>query len=772
MKLKNYQEKNIERLVDLVFEQLDIDGMRRKIVFQAPTGAGKTVMMTEAMCRIHETIADNDCQYNRVAFVWIAPNALHIQSYMSMKNAMSETKRLSPIIYDEMDLGCDGYIKPGEVLFVNWQSINKEKNVMVRGSEQVASIYDIFERTTIAHNIPIVCIIDEEHMFAGEKAKQSEKVLSRMNPKLEVRISATPQTLQPDAFIKIDRTQVINEGMIKMGISLNPAIKGGDTDYGMNMYLLGEAMKKREKLAEAYERIGKKINPLLLIQLPNDSSESMSEDEVKLKEGIMQILEAMHGSTVSNGKVAVWLSGEKQNLEGIERFDSTANVLLFKQAIAMGWDCPRAAVLLIFRKLSSEAFTIQTVGRIMRMPEQRFYNDPILNTGYVYTDLSADVIKIEPDAMDYITLQHSNLRDEIDGQLKLKSFKQERSNKENNELKVDFRRILKQRMAEEWTMVYEPAMFDFEAEEGDTTAYRNTTLENRKKLSKKHVNLDIQSIKVEIPADMDILDEEGLVVVENKTGFAKTPGEISEIFKKFCNDRLNGWQKSKCTGILQSALINAMEELFDIFETDAMRIICSKQNQPVFIDLIQKTLDYYKRNVLQKELRSQKGVVECEWNLPMVRDYKDSTHHLDESVKNHALMPYYEQNNVSLPEQKFTRYLEKNTEYIEWWYKNGDSGAEHFAVKYTSSEGRDALFFVDYIIKLKNGTLCLFDTKTENSDREAPYKHNALIDYLAENGNGKMIGGIIIENNGNWKYCPMKIENTIDIINWNTFQPF
>ena len=102
MKLKGYQEAKIKELVDKTIEQLDIDGMRRKIVFQAPTGAGKTVMVTEAMCRLHETIADSDCQYNRVAFIWIAPNALHIQSYQSMKNGFTETQRLTPVIYDEL----------------------------------------------------------------------------------------------------------------------------------------------------------------------------------------------------------------------------------------------------------------------------------------------------------------------------------------------------------------------------------------------------------------------------------------------------------------------------------------------------------------------------------------------------------------------------------------------------------------------------------------------------------------------------------------------
>ena len=480
MKLKGYQEAKIKELVDKTIEQLDIDGMRRKIVFQAPTGAGKTVMVTEAMCRLHETIADSDCQYNRVAFIWIAPNALHIQSYQSMKNSFTETQRLTPVIYDELDLGNDGYIKPGEVFFVNWQSINKKKNVMVRGSEQNSSIYDIIERTTEDHDIPVVCIIDEEHMFAGANATKSEKVLRQINPKVEIRISATPKTLQPDAFIKIDRSQVINEGMIKMGISLNPALKGAKTDDALNMFLLQQAMKKRNQLAEAYKKLGININPLLLIQLPNDDSAAMSQDEVNLKDNIIQALDVLHDTRTTNiekKKLAIWLSGEKTNLDGIEDPKSGVDVLIFKQAIAMGWDCPRAAVLLIYRKLSSESFTIQTVGRIMRMPQQRFYNDPMLNTGYVYTDLSADMIKIEADSIDYINMQHAFRRDGLQN-VELKSWKEERSNKENNVLRSDFKRVMLDYMSKHLAVTQQTAL-NFWEEEDDKNRFDNNILKNR-----------------------------------------------------------------------------------------------------------------------------------------------------------------------------------------------------------------------------------------------------------------------------------------------------
>lgn len=771
MILKQYQETKVQELVNKTIAQLNIDGMRRTIVFQAPTGAGKTVMATEAMCRLHEEIASSDCQYSQVAYIWIAPNALHVQSYLSMKNALSETHRLTPVEYDELDLSFDGYIRPGEVFFVNWQSIYNDNRVIVRGNEMIPPIYDIIDRTTRVHNIPIVCIIDEEHMFTGKNARQSEKVLDKINPKVEIRISATPKTLQPDELIKIDRSQVINEGMIKTNISLNPALKGAKTDDAVNMYLLEQAVKKREQLAQAYKKLGININPLLLIQLPNDGKETMTADEETLMESILIKLGAQYGMTTDNGKVGVWLSQEKKNLEGISKNDSMVNVLVFKQAIAMGWDCPRAGVLAIYRKLSSETFTIQTVGRIMRMPQQRFYTDPVLNIGYVYTDLSADVIKIEPDDMDYIRKLHSYKREGLQN-VALRSYKKERSNKENNVLRSDFKKILHKRMAEAWTLTYQPSLFSWDEEEDENTQHSNQVAENRRKAS-EHILLNISRVQVEIPSDMILLDEEGETRVENKAGFARTPYELKQVFDKFCLSMLNGWSKSQCISILESAILDALETLFEIFETDAYKVVCSKQNQPKFADLISRALKYYKEEVMPKVRISETGYIYYQWIVPEVRDYKDNTYTEIADIRNHAMLPYYELNTVSSPERRFTDFLEENSQYIDWWYKNGDNGSEHFAIPYTNSLGRQALFYVDYVIRMKSGVIFLFDTKSENSDPEAPNKHNALIDYLSEewNANHEVRGGVIIENNHNWKFSPLKIANTSDLGGWNSFFP-
>ena len=85
--------------------------------------------------------------------------------------------------------------------------------------------------------------------------------------------------------------------------------------------------------------------------------------------------------------------------------------------------------------------------------------------------------------------------------------------------------------------------------------------------------------------------------------------------------------------------------------------------------------------------------------------------------------------------------------------------------------GTKSLFYIDFIIRMKNGTVLLFDTKSAGSDLEAPNKHNALIDYIAANPSINPKGGVIIFDGHNWKYSPCHIENTNDLSGWDSFFP-
>ena len=394
MKSLAYQQKAVTELVDKTIRLLNLGGQRNKLVFEATTGAGKTVMACQMLAGLMDELHDRgDSRYQEVAFIWFAPRKLHIQSYEKLKGAFEETRTLRPIMFDELDQN-EG-IRPGEILFVNWESVNKENNVMVREGDSSLSLYEITDRTKEEFGLPIVAIIDEEHMFWSKTADKSAAVLDRINPAVEIRISATPKTANPKEKVTVYRQDVIAAEMIKKEVVLNPEIELNFSDeLELNANLIKAALDKRNQIAEAYKAVGSNVNPLLLIQLPNDTKESMTTEDTAIADQVKKYLEVMCGITTDNHRLAVWLAGEKENLIDLEKPDNLTEVLLFKEAIALGWDCPRAAVLLIFRKLQSDQFTIQTVGRIMRMPEQKHYQKEILNSGYVFTDIAKDKIQI------------------------------------------------------------------------------------------------------------------------------------------------------------------------------------------------------------------------------------------------------------------------------------------------------------------------------------------------------------------------------------------
>ena len=785
MKEIKYQQKYVRELVDKTIDLLRLTGHRKTLIFKAPTGSGKTVMASQMLANLTEELQSRgDSPYQQVAFIWIAPNKLHQQSYFKMKNYFTETRLLKPVMYDEIDQS-EGVIRPREILFVNWESINKEKNVMVRDSEQNASLYEITRRTQEEQGLPIIVVIDEEHLFWSKSADKSAKVLQKINPKVEIRISATPKT-NSDHKVTISREEVVREEMIKKQVVLNPDItKSYNDENELNIHLMQCALEKRKQLAEAYKKerlrvgdgtsgMGTNINPLLLIQLPNDTTESMTAEDSAIATQVKTYLKEIKDITTDNKKLAVWLPGEKENLEGLEEPDSMTEVLLFKQAIALGWDCPRAAVLLIFRKLQSNQFTIQTVGRILRMPEQKFYMNDLLNVGYVYTDISKDQIQIVAEDMDYLNkdalqaIRRENLQN-----VALQSYYSVYKSSDRNRLGPDFKKELIDCFSRNWLVKWQQFSFSFDDEEiPDSEPDESIAAQNRKQVEhNEHIKFDVLRLGVEVPENIVFQNEVGIIDIDKRERreFAKSAGEVHRIYIDYCRSLLGGFEKAHSTDVLAGYLLQAMEELFELFETDAMKVILYHANKPKFTDIITKALANYERKLQERQRKAKERAFEkYTWEVPAERLYKESTHHVMPKVEEHALLPFIELNTVSTPERRFSEFLEANKDYIDWWYKNGDEGKQHYSIPYENSQGEKALFYVDFVIRMKNGKVFLFDTKTENSDSEAPKKHNALIDYMSDKD---LQGGVIVEYNDVWYYSPLHIITTSDVRGWDAFFP-
>ena len=478
----------------------------------------------------------------------------------------------------------------------------------------------------------------------------------------------------------------------------------------------------------------------------------------------------------------MWLNNRHENLENIEGFNNPVEALLFKQAIALGWDCPRACVLLIFREMQSFVFTTQVVGRIMRMPEQHFYTNDALNYGYVYTNLSADKIQVVGDEMNYISTIYAKIREGLTNVMLPSVYQYDR--KTRNRLGADFKKVLYQTLEKYWSTKTDelfsvddflsPDDKDELADEDARMLDHNVQVEANLEMARlRGIQMDVSKIRIPIPKDIKLTGDEGITEIVSKARIALTSNEVNALFLKFCNRNCGSFAKHDSAPVLYNALLNMMEKAFDKNEFDAEKIILWHVNQSKFVDLIKQALEEYAK-VLELKERSRKEYIykTNEWIVPETRMFNlDHYHSCEDEIFNHAMKPFFEQNRVSKPEQHFARWVDKQNEVVDWWYKNGDSGSENFAVPYTDKEGINRCFYVDFIIRLKNGLICLFDTKSCGSDDNAPVKHNALLKYIDEQREKgkKLVGGVVIEDlaSGNWYYPSLPIDNTNDLTGWD-----
>ena len=413
------------------------------------------------------------------------------------------------------------------------------------------------------------------------------------------------------------------------------------------------------------------------------------------------------------------------------------------------------------------------------MPEQRYYATEALNVGYVYTDISKEVINIVSEDMSYLCKDaYLAVRREGLRNVALTSSYSQRLSSDRNRVKPAFRNALAGVFEERWA-VPRPPLFSLAELDGEETEpspksinLQSKAFQNREKV-KYIICFDVKNVNIEIPKDVVFQNEVTTLYVneEGRAKFARSVGELQKIYNNFCDKLLGGnFERKHSTGILAGYLLTYLEEHFDLFETDAIKVILA--NRPKFEEIVTVALQRYLLIIeKRKDDRKARSYVDYTWEVPAERYYKVETHHIAKRAKNHALLPFVELNAASNPEQEFAVFLEQNSAYIDWWYKNGDEGKQHYAVPYEQADGTKSLFYVDFVVRMKNGQVFLFDTKSKDSDPEAPNKHNALVDYLQANKDKNLKGGVLIEQGSNWMYSQFKIENTHDLMGWTAFHP-
>ena len=736
MILKPYQEAAVSKLIsrsrDLLTERTG-----SKVVFKAPTGSGKTIMMASFLEKL---VADPELSGRPISVIWTAPRKLHTQSKLKLKTFYEESKALDCVdFFDLQELA----IGRNEVLFLNWESINKsDKNTIIKENERDFYLDNILDNTRqLGHKI--VLVIDESHHHATSET--SKQLSQDMAPDLTIEVSATPVISDPDEMVSVTLDQVKEQGMIKKSVVLNPDFSNAYTakriesalSQTSDQFVLNEAIAKRNALAEGYKRQGSKVNPLMLIQLPDKKSEI----EEQLMSDVISYLQNDHGITVENGKLAIYLSESKENLENIAKHDSEVEVMIFKQAIALGWDCPRAQILVLFRDHKSLAFSIQTVGRIMRMPEPDLghYSDELLNNSFVYTNM-ADISINEDVSNGYITIHTSK---------RIPSYKE-----------IKLSTVARQRLRERTRL--NPTFTRFFIEAAD-----QYELAKKVDLDKTEVNIDlISNFEAASVEDLSRNQRSGDIEIS-----IDNEADLQKMFDFYVRDQLAPFHPEvRSIGRIKESIYRYFDMAMGLSYLDnfkmLVKVILNSANSKHISNVIDIAKERYVESV---SVRDAKLLRIDGWQVPESLNFP-SSHHSVETAKS-VMAPFYSDGKWK-SESAFVSLLD-NAESVEWWFQNGERDATFFAVPYIEG-GEEKPFYVDFIVLFKSGVLGLFDTKSGQTVETAKSKSDGLRAFIAsvEGTEGGIVTNTSRDYSGRWVVFNKDSSELAlgDFTNWETLE--
>lgn len=380
MKEIPFQQNAINKLIKKTSFRLDNpEDTSKHLLFTSCTGSGKTVMITQYMDELFATHGD-------VSFVWLSmgDGGLVEQS----KKKIKVFSRKLNILEDHM-LTNKACLDSGDIYFANFEKIKNPEINILRTDGDFASIDTAFKNT----KSKIIVIIDEAHDSVD--TYKTKKLLDIINYDIVLFMTATPKesfpelnmSFGPENTIEVPIEDVIDAGLIKKRTLLNVDLGDGiDTKSILNV-----AIQKRDEIERRFETLkiqykSKKIVPLLLVQIENDKKGSKNADD---------IFEKLIALGLKEEDIAIWLDGKKERTENIE--ESDIKVLIVKLAVAQGWDCPRAHVLVKFRENTTDSLTVQTLGRILRTINHEHYGDDLLDTAFVYSGAGEERISIDDD---------------------------------------------------------------------------------------------------------------------------------------------------------------------------------------------------------------------------------------------------------------------------------------------------------------------------------------------------------------------------------------
>lgn len=412
--LKDYQDEAVRDVLSNLRKarkRWREEGDRHAFSLTAVTGAGKTVMAAAAF----EALFHGDDNYDFEAdpgavVIWFSDDpSLNEQTRFRLMEA-SDRLNHSDLVVVQNTFNREKF-EPGKVYFLNTQKLGK-KSLLVRGFEpdednptlpeirpdlRSHTIWDTIQNTIDDPYLTLYLVLDEAHRGMGTPSETVQKDKSTIVKRLingvgavpaipvVLGISATVERFnaamaeakghEPLRNVVVDSAKVQESGLLKDTIILDIPDEVGQFDTVLVRRAAGKIKESSEAWAE-YSRQQESrevVKPLMVLQVPNtpDPNEigraldTIFQQWPELTEEAIAHVFGEHTTQTFGRHTVPYISPERVQESHWVR------VLIAKDAISTGWDCPRAEVLVSFRPAKDRTHITQLMGRMVRTPLAR-----------------------------------------------------------------------------------------------------------------------------------------------------------------------------------------------------------------------------------------------------------------------------------------------------------------------------------------------------------------------------------------------------------------